>query len=177
MASAQICRSSLFAAAFSGRRNSWPSCNAHSCGTTVPGGLVQHVFSPPARIKSLHTTALWWPRHCAKNALHYVVHHIRPRSAPPGRSAPKKVATISHSSSTTPPSRRPSTQTCSATRVPKATPCCGRGRARTASEARSVKPRPVNPGGASLVSKAGKTKGAARACRGAGLSFRIAQWA
>ena len=143
----------------------------------MPGGLVQHVFSPPARIKSLHTTALWWPRHCAKNALHYVVHHIRPRSAPPGRSAPRKAATTSRSSSMTPPSTRRSTQTCSTTRVAKATPCCGRGPARTASKARSVKPRPVNPGGASLVPKAGKTKGAARARQGAGLSFRIAQWA
>ena len=142
MASAQICRSSLFAAAFSGRRNSSPGCNAHSRVTAVPGGLVQHVFSPPARIKSLHTTALWWPRHCAKNALHYVVHHIRPRSAQPGRSAPRKVATISRSSSTTPPSIRRSMQTCSTTKAAKATPCCGRGRGRTASDAGSAKPRP-----------------------------------
>jgi hypothetical protein len=43
-ASAQISRFSLFAAAFSGRRNGSPGCNAHSRGTGVPGGLVQHVF-------------------------------------------------------------------------------------------------------------------------------------
>src|SRR5215472_10578522 len=76
IASAQIYPLSLFTAAFSGPRNSSPPCNAHSCGTTVPGGLVQYVFSPPARIKSLHATDLSWPRRCAKNALHYAMHRI-----------------------------------------------------------------------------------------------------
>jgi hypothetical protein len=28
-------------------------CNTHSCGTALPCGLVQHVFSPPARINFL----------------------------------------------------------------------------------------------------------------------------
>ena len=74
-----------------------------------------------------------------------------PRSAPPGRSAPRKVATTFRSSSTTPPSRRPSTPTCSTTRVAKATPCCGRGRARTASNAWSQAAPSGPPGGASLV--------------------------
>ena len=46
-------------------------------GTAVPGGLVQHVFSPLARIKSL-ATDLSWQRHCAKNALHYAESRIMP---------------------------------------------------------------------------------------------------
>jgi hypothetical protein len=52
-------------------RSASACCNPHSCGAAVPCGLVQHVFSPPARIKSSHATALSWPRRCAKNALHY----------------------------------------------------------------------------------------------------------
>jgi hypothetical protein len=51
-------------------RSASACCNPHSCGAAVPCGLVQHVFSPPARIKSSHATALSWPRRCAKNALH-----------------------------------------------------------------------------------------------------------
>ena len=40
-------------------------------GTAVPCGLVQHVFSPPARMKLSRLTAPPWPRRRAKNALHY----------------------------------------------------------------------------------------------------------
>ena len=116
--------------------------NAHSCGIAVPGGLVQHVFSPPRGSKSRVQALCNGPRRRAKNALYYVVHHIRPRSAQPGRSAPRKVATISRSSSTTPPSMRQSTQTCSTGKAAKATRCSGRGRGRTASDAGSAKPRP-----------------------------------
>ena len=36
----------------------------------VPCGLVQHVFSPPARMKLSRLTAPPWPRRRAKNALH-----------------------------------------------------------------------------------------------------------
>ncbi len=38
--------------------NSSPGCNAHSWGDAVPRGFVQHVFSPPARIRILRSTAL-----------------------------------------------------------------------------------------------------------------------
>jgi hypothetical protein len=46
-------------------------------GTAVPGGLVQHVFSPLARVNRFALTPPPWPRHRAKNALDYVVHHIK----------------------------------------------------------------------------------------------------
>jgi hypothetical protein len=45
-------------------------------GTAVPGGLVQHIFSPPARVNRFALTPLPWPRHRAKNALCYVARHI-----------------------------------------------------------------------------------------------------
>jgi hypothetical protein len=38
----------------------------------VPGGLVQHVFSPLARVNRFALTPSPWPRHRAKNALYYV---------------------------------------------------------------------------------------------------------
>ena len=47
-------------------------------GTAVPRGLVQHVFSPPARMKLSRLTAPPWPRRRAKNALHYAECSIMP---------------------------------------------------------------------------------------------------
>jgi hypothetical protein len=75
--------------------------------------------------------------------------YVSRKSVPHGRSAPRRAATISRSNSMTPPSTRPSTRTCSATRVAKATRSSGRGRGRPASKTRAAKPRPNRSGGAS----------------------------
>ena len=138
-----------FATGFSPSRNSLPGCNTHSCGNAVPSGLVQHVFSPPARIGSLRSTALQRPRRRAKNALFYAVHRITLRSEPPGRSAPPRAATISRSSSTIRASPLRSTPTSSTTKAARPSPSSGRVVAsRTATEPDWHKPRPEPPGGA-----------------------------
>jgi len=49
-----------------------PRFNTHSCGAAVIGGLVQYVFSAPARIDLLCSSHRPRPRRWAKNALHYV---------------------------------------------------------------------------------------------------------
>src|SRR5450755_40896 len=46
-----------FATGFSPSRTSLPGCNAHSWGDAVPRGSVQHVFSPPTRLRLLRSTA------------------------------------------------------------------------------------------------------------------------
>jgi hypothetical protein len=77
-------RSSLlspaFAAVLSAPRHPSLACNAYSCGTATPCGLVQHVFSPPARMKRLRSIALPWPPRWAKNALCYAERGIGPVS-------------------------------------------------------------------------------------------------
>lgn len=57
-----------------------PRFNTHSCGAAVIGGLVQYVFSAPARIDLLRSSHRSRPRRWAKNALHYA-HHVIMRSS------------------------------------------------------------------------------------------------
>jgi len=118
--------SSPFATAFAVPCNSSPRYNPHSCGAAVPGGLVQHVFSPPARVARLRSTAPPWPRRRAKNALHYVVHHIKRILVQPGRRPPaRRSANISPSSWTIRVSPRRSTPAWSRPRTARATTSSG----------------------------------------------------
>jgi uncharacterized protein (DUF736 family) len=66
-----------------------------------------------------------------ENAPSHRVYVGRAEIGAAGRSAPKRAATTSRSSSTIRPSTRRSTRTCSTTRAAKATPSSGPGRART----------------------------------------------
>lgn len=98
------------AARMSASPTSPTGCNAHRCGTIGARGSVQHVFSPPARNERSGDIAPPWPRRRAKNALCYVVHHIKLSWARPGKRPPGiPSAIISRSSWTTRASRLRST--------------------------------------------------------------------
>jgi hypothetical protein len=96
------------------------------------------------------------PNRSNDNAPSHRIYVRRAEIGQPGRSAPRKVATTSRSSSTTPRSTRRSTPTCSMTKTAKATPCYGRGRARAPTETLSQAP-PGVAGRVSLMQRIAKT--------------------
>src|SRR6266481_8113547 len=99
-----------------------PIAGAMQCPAVLSNTFLAHRRGS----ESCRQPRCWWPRRRAKNALHYVVHHIKRILVQPGRRPPaRRSANISPSSWTIRASPRRSTPAWSRPRTAKATTSSG----------------------------------------------------